>query len=158
MGIITYLLMNGTEFYPFANSFLLSILGAFSSRFLSVIGMTQVSVSNWFSQTHLGLSYGTGFSMIGEAYLNGGYIGGLVYMFIIGLVIGRLISNDKIVEAQYQSPIKTFVAIATAKVIMGWPRAAAYLVVKEFVYGVLFVLLLVYLLRGILKKRTNVRR
>ncbi|HFS4918832.1 TPA: O-antigen polysaccharide polymerase Wzy, partial [Enterococcus faecium] len=94
MSIITFFLISGNGIYPFANTYLTSLLGSISTRMLSMFGIKFVLLADWFSQDYLGITWGTGFSMIAEAYVNGGYIGGIVYIFIIGIVIGKILSNS----------------------------------------------------------------
>lgn len=146
MGIITYLLYSGNKIYPYANTYLTSILGSFSSRVLSIFGMKQVLIGDWFSQEYLGISWGTGFSMLGEAYINGGMIGGLVYMFIFGVIIGKFLYGCTSLDLR-KDPVKAFIAISAANILLGFPRAALYLVVKNFIYGVLIILLLFYIMK-----------
>ncbi|MBE7037236.1 MAG: O-antigen polysaccharide polymerase Wzy [Ruminococcaceae bacterium] len=152
MGIITYFLHFGNGIYPYENTYLVAILGALSSRVLTFFGLKPILISNWFSQTHLGLDdYGTGFSMLGEAFVNGGYYGGLVYMFVWGIILGKLVQaaprNDK-----HASPIRLFVATASLNVVVGFARNPSYLVVKELLYGVLFMFVLIYIFSGKFKK------
>jgi oligosaccharide repeat unit polymerase len=158
MGIITFLLIVGNEIYPFGNTYVTAILGAISSRILSLLGIKQVLIGNWFSQEYLGISWGTGFSMIGEAYINGGFFGGFIYVFIIGIIIGRILSRCQGRSDIEQNPIGAFMSIAVLNIVSGFPRSAIYLVIKEFVYGVLIILLMIWLLRQIqYKKATSLK-
>ncbi|HAR1782577.1 TPA: O-antigen polysaccharide polymerase Wzy, partial [Enterococcus faecium] len=147
MSIITFFLISGNGIYPFANTYLTSLLGSISTRMLSMFGIKFVLLADWFSQDYLGITWGTGFSMIAEAYVNGGYIGGIVYIFIIGIVIGKILSNSIDNQDIENHPMKMFLAITTANIIMGFPRAASYLIVKNFVYGVLIILLINFFLQ-----------
>jgi len=153
MGIITFFLIVGNGIYPYGNTYVTAILGAISSRVLSLLGIEQVFISNWFSQDYLGISWGTGFSMIGEAFVNGGFFGGFIYVFIIGIIIGRMLSRYKNWRDIEQNPIGAFVSIAVLNIVSGLARSAVYLVIKEFVYGVLIILLMVWLLRQIQYRR-----
>lgn len=152
MSILTFFLIKGSGIYPYHNTYLVAILGALSSKLLSLLGIKQVLIGDWFSQEYLGLSWGTGFSMIGEAYVNGGYFGGWMYMFIIGILIGKLICMCRDNQDIVNHPLKAFVSVATVNIIMGFPRAASYLIVKNFVYGVLVILLLIYLMKQMPKR------
>ncbi|MEN3004733.1 O-antigen polysaccharide polymerase Wzy [Dehalobacterium formicoaceticum] len=149
MGIITFFLIVGNGIYPYGNTYVTAILGAISSRFLSLLGIKQVLIGSWFSQEYLGISWGTGFSMIGEAFVNGGYYGGFIYVFIIGIIIGRILSKCRDRSDMEQNPIGAFVSIAVLNIVSGLPRSAVYLVIKEFVYGVLIILLMVWLLQQV---------
>ncbi len=152
MGIVTIFLKSGA-IYPYANTYLTAILGAISSKFMTLLGIDFVLIADWLSQDYFGLTYGLGFSMIAEAYVNGGYVGGLIYMLILGGVIGKLLCLCRDNNDMVSKPIHSFVSIATVNLLMSLPRGAMYLVVKNFVYGVVLILVLVYLLRLKLRSR-----
>ena len=142
MGIITYLFHSGYSIYPYANTYITSILGVVSSRVLSLFGLKQVLIADWFSQEYLGISWGTGFSMIGEAYINGGYYGGLIYLFIIGCIHGKVLDMFIDTDGTY-SPLKLFITVTSLDILAGFSRAATYLVLKELFYGVIVVSILI---------------
>lgn len=144
MSVITYLLNTPNDIYPYTNTYIVAIFGALSSRLLSLFGLKQVLIADWFSQEHLGLeNWGVGFSMLGEAYVNGGFLGGLIYMTILGFLIGKVIKLISIQDA-HRNPLTFFIGISSLSVLMYFPRAASYLVIKEFVYGILLISLIVY--------------
>lgn len=145
MGIITFFLAKGNSIYPYANTYLTSVLGVVSSRVLSLFGLKQVLIADWFSQEYLGITWGTGFSMVGEAFINGGYLGGLVYMFLIGIIIGKILqsASDK---SKICNPLKLFITTAGLNAIIGFSRGALYLTLKEFFYGTLIVVFLIKML------------
>ena len=151
MGIVTIFLKLGAV-YPYANTYLTAILGAVSSRFLSFWGIDFVLLADWLSQEYFNLNYGLGFSMIAEAYVNGGYIGGLIYMCILGAIIGKLLAMCRDSWDMQNNPVKAFISISSTNLLMSLPRGAVYLVVKNFVYGVVLMLLLIYLLKMIARK------
>lgn len=142
MAIITFLLHTGNSIYPYGSTYLTSILGLVSSRFLSIIGMNNRLVADWFTD-YLGMSSGTGFSMIGEAYLNGGYFGGLIYMFIIGALYGRILSLISEYSISKTNPLRFFIGIAGMNAMLNFIRGALYLTLKEFLYGTLIFALII---------------
>lgn len=156
MGIIAYLLTIKTPIYPYNNTYLTAILGAFSSRLLGVFGLKQVLIADWFSQDYLGLNYGVGFSMIGEAYVNGGYWGGVIYIMILGAIIGRFLAVCKNSFDIKSHPTKAFIAVSAANVLTGLPRGASYLTVKGLFYSIIPVLVLKTIYKLILRRRSNI--
>ncbi len=156
MRIVTIFLKLGA-IYPYANTYLTAILGAFSTRVMEYFGIDFVLIGDWLSQEYFGLNYGMGFSMIAEAYVNGGYVGGLIYMLILGGVIGKLLCMCRDNQDMEFKPIRTFMSIASANLLMSFPRGASYLVVKNFVYGVLVILVVVYFLKLILQKNYSIK-
>ena len=153
MGIITYFLKFGAEIYPYGNTYLTALLGSVSSRLLSLFGIPQIYLSNWFSQDYLGISWGTGFSMIGEAFVNGGYHGGILYMAAIGALIGKMLSASARLD-EGTSPKMLFFSAAALNAVAGFSRGISYTVIKELVYGTLLVLLLIWFF-GEKKQRTK---
>lgn len=157
MGIITFFLAKGNGIYPYTNTYITSVLGAISSDFLIKLGIPQILLGDWFSQEYLRIEWGTGFSMIGEAYVNGGYVGGFLYMMMFGIIIGLVLRMFQTHSEISAEPIKAFVAVAFTNTILGFPRAAVYLLVKEFVYGICPILVIAFILKLVLYKK-GVRR
>ena len=143
MGIIMYLLHTGNKIFPYANTYLTSILGVISSRVLALFGLKQILLADWFSQDYLGLPWGMGFSMIGEAYINGGYLGGFIYIFLIGIAHGCILKTTK--QTNYKDPLQLFINVVGLNVIIGFARGALYLTLKELFYGVFIYVLMVKL-------------
>ena len=80
--------------------------------------------------------------MIGEAYINGGYYGGLIYLFIIGCIHGKVLDMFIDTDGTY-SPLKLFITVTSLDILAGFSRAATYLVLKELFYGVIVVSILI---------------
>lgn len=65
MIIQTTLVKVGYDIYPYGNTYIFSILGMISDKFISFLDIPYKNVSNWFSQEYLGLNnWGTGFSIV----------------------------------------------------------------------------------------------
>ena len=150
MSIIMYLLHTGNAIYPYPNTYIVAILGCISTGVINLFGIKQVLLSDWFSQDHLGLHYGAGFSMIGEAYINGGYVGSLIYLAILGFLLSKLIGSGRCLK---NDPLRLFVAVAGLNSVIGLIRGALYLSLKNFVWGVAFFVLLVWI-HSIFSNRT----
>ena len=150
MGIILYFLHAGNKIFPYANTYLTSFLGVISTRVLSLFGLKQVLIGDWFSQDYLGISWGTGFSMVGEAFVNGGYFGGFIYLFIIGIAHGYLLKAGSKVNSS--SPLKFFITVAGLNAVIGFSRGALYLTLKELFYGVLIYAFIVWIEYSVLTK------
>ena len=152
MGIIIFLFHAGSAIYPYTNTYITSILGAISSRTLSLLGIKQVLIADWFSQEYLKIKWGAGFSMIGEAFINGGYVGGLVYMGIIGAFVGWLICYAT--KSKYsENPLDLFIAVAGLNAIIGFSRGALYLTLKEVLYGTIIVVICIKLCCKVMNRR-----
>ena len=65
MIIQTTLVKTGYDIYPYGNTYILSILGIISDKFISFLGIPYINVSTWFSEEYLKLeNWGTGFSIV----------------------------------------------------------------------------------------------
>lgn len=144
MSVLTYFIAKGYKIYPYENTYLVSLLGSVSTRVLSLFGIQHILIGDWFSQSHLNLTWGTDFSMIAEAYVNGGFVGGFIYMFILGMIIGKVLCVCEDFNDIKLHPIKFFISVATAEILIGFPRTASYLIVKNFIYGVCLIVFVIW--------------
>lgn len=152
MGVIMYLLHTGNGIYPYPNTYCIAILGAVSTRLLNSFGLEGTLLADWFSQDHLHLSYGAGFSMIAEAYVNGGYVGGLAYMAVIGMFFGKMAGYKRRGTAR-NSPLRLFLMAAGMNVMIAFIRGALYLTLKQLVWGVGMFSLLVWTYYTVMKRK-----
>ncbi|WP_288479600.1 O-antigen polysaccharide polymerase Wzy [uncultured Clostridium sp.] len=153
IGIIStmFTMPNVLEVWNFGNSYLTSILGVVSTRFLSVLGIPFILLDNWFSQDFLGISWGAGFSMIGEAYLNGGIYIGPIIILLIGWIIGSILYDNKEYNPKFNK-LRYIMITLTLAIIPGLSRGSTYLFLKNWFYGCLVVLFLIVLIDKILIK------
>lgn len=140
MSIITFLLHTGNGIFPYANTYLIAALGVVSSRLLKVFNLKQIFLADWFSQGYLGINWGAGFSMIGEAYINGGLLGGLVYMMVLGMCLGKILQYSSSKKGSVKS-LNLFVSTAGLNAVIGFSRGALYLTLKELFYGTIILVL-----------------
>lgn len=69
MIIQTTLVKVGYDIYPYGNTYIFSILGIISDKFINFLGIPYINVSNWFSQKYLGLNnWGAGFSIVRRSF------------------------------------------------------------------------------------------
>lgn len=147
MNIITYLLIVGNNIWPYGNSYLMAFLGMISTRIASLLGMPFVLVDNWFSQEYLGLDWGVGFSMVGEAYLNGGLYGGPLIVGLLGFSIASFISINKNSEPQ-NSPLRYFIVATSLNTLIGFSRGSIYLYLKTLFYGTIVISIIIIIIKN----------
>ena len=118
---------------------------------MNIFGIKQILIGDWFSQEYLKINWGAGFSMIGEAFLNGGYVGGLIYMALIGVFLGIIINYAN--SSKYSNnPLELFITVAGLNAIIGFSRGALYLTLKELLYGTVLVVICIKLCYKILNR------
>lgn len=90
--------------------------------------------------------------LMDEAFINGGYVGGLVYMGIIGAFVGWLICYAT--KSKYsENPLDLFIAVAGLNAIIGFSRGALYLTLKEVLYGTIIVVICIKLCCKVMNRR-----
>lgn len=141
----------GADIYPYGNTFLVALLGIASSRLLGLLGIKQAFLSGWLSNDYLHLDYGTGSSFIAECFVNGGYAGGLIYIFLFGVLLGKFILNRN----NYDTPIGLFISASSLGIVINAIRNDSYLAFKELFIGVFLVWILIKMYVYMLNKRDD---
>lgn len=137
--------------YSFGNTYIADILGMVLPSFKTLFGFPDFYVENWMSSNYLGMvNYGVGFSAFGEAYLNGGVFFSWFYMLIYGFFIGRLVNIRN--RDVHNNPLATFIALSATAVLGPSVRATLDLWLREFFWGVIFIILVSYGIAAINKK------
>lgn len=146
LGIILQDNLHAT--YHYGNTYIADILGMILPRVKVLFGFPSWYVENWMSTDYLHMvNYGVGFSTFAEAYLNGGFWFSWIYTYLFGFFIGKMIYIRN--EDVKCFPIKTFIALSTAAVLGPCVRATMDLWLREFFWGVLFVILIAKILQNI---------
>lgn len=154
MAVITTLLRDGVGIWTYGNTYLATILGSISTRVLSLLGIEFILIDNWFSQDYLGVSWGAGFSMIGEAFLNGGGYFTPIILVVLGFMIGSVIYVDSRVEP-IKHPMRYFFVSTSLQTLIGFSRGSSYLYLKTWLYGTVGVCIMIILLQHLFQKKYN---
>lgn len=146
MSISLLLIKFGNGIWPYGNTYLTAVLGAISSRLFEAVGGEYVNVDSWFSDEYLNLgSYGAGFSLLGEAYLNGGFVIAQIILIFLGIFISYLLSwNDK--DIKEISPLKIFMVSSSLNIFIGYSRGAIFMYFKQWLWGSVVVALAIFCL------------
>lgn len=146
MSICLLLIKFGNSIWPYGNTYLTAILGAVSSRIFTAIGGEYINLDSWFSKEYLNLeTYGAGFSLLGEAYLNGGFVKSQFYLIVLGIFVGYLLSwNNKPINDI--SPLKIFMVSSSLNTLVGYSRGAIFMYFKQWLWGSVVVALAIFCL------------
>jgi oligosaccharide repeat unit polymerase len=150
MKVVMVLLMYGWDIWPYANTYLLAILGMITNKVIYIFDLPFSLISDWFSQDYLGLSYGAGFSIIAEAVLNYGPYFSPFIMVALGYLITSLIYIDKKMK-YYNRPLRMLFAVTTLNVFLPLTRNFFHLLLKEWFIGVLLFTTLILFIKPIIK-------
>lgn len=138
------------ETWQYGNTYLSAISAMFLPRMKIFLGFPDFYLDNWISQTYLGLTnYGVGFSIMAEAYLNGGILLCPLIMMIVGYFIGVITRCD---SESINNPCKMFISISSTGILLSMIRASLELSLRKWAYGVLFILVVTQLLAMISSK------
>ncbi|MCM3741803.1 O-antigen polysaccharide polymerase Wzy family protein [Oceanobacillus luteolus] len=155
MNVVTFLIKYGWDVWPYANTYLLGILGMATNEVIYSLDVPFSVVSSWFSQDYLGISWGAGFSMVAESVLNyGPYIAPLV-MILIGFIISSLVYLDKNILYS-EKPLRYFFAVTSLHVFLPVTRNYFQLLLKNWFYGVILYTVIIVLVQMIIyRKKLN---
>lgn len=90
MGIIIILLIEGSAIWTGYNTYIAAILGMPATFWLKYFGIDFQYIENWFSQDILRIDWGSGFSFVGEAFLNGGLYFAFAYVLLLGMFVAYI--------------------------------------------------------------------
>lgn len=144
MGVFLIVLCSNFS-WNYSNSYLTAILGIPTTKIPSLLGLDIVLASNVLSNDFLQISWGTGFSMFSEAYMNFGFFGGGICCLIIGLFISSILYLPDQYNIQSQ-PLAIFFAITSLDIFCGWSRSIALTPLRNWFRGPCLLILLFYLL------------
>lgn len=139
--------------YPFRHgmSYLVSLVSWIPTPFFGSVHpcVTWGNLGDWL-QNVLGMSYGPGYSMVAESYINFGWFG-LIALFVEGAIVVRLVgrvprkhTDDDILGA-------TFQIIVIMTIMKSLVRSSVSVVFRSFVFVILPIYILIVLM---LKKKT----
>lgn len=141
------LVKSGWGIFPYGNSYIFAILGIVSERFISILNIPYVTLSSWFSQDYLGISYGAGFSVITEALLNFGPYGAPLFLCILGYITTSVIHIDTL---NYKSkPLRVFFAVTTTSAFIAVVRNTMQTTLKGWFYTTLIIYILILIYRSL---------
>lgn len=148
---------HGWDVWPYANTYILALLGMVSNSFIAILGLPFSLISTWFSQDYLGISWGAGFSIIAEALMNFGPYFAPLFMIVLGFIIGYLIYWDKGLNYK-KNPLRLFFIVTTLDVFISITRNYFHLLMKEWFYGVLLFCILILIVRFFFFKNMSKER
>ena len=157
MTIMIILLSVGSGIWTYSNSYLVSILGLITTRTLEPLGLDLILIDNWFSQDYLGIKWGAGFSMIGEAFLNYGFYLAPLILIFIGYFIGSVlyIKNN---DSAKNHPLKYFFVATSLAALVGWSRGTSLMFIRNWFRGTVMIVFMVLIIVAYSKKVSNSKR
>ncbi|MGW5979650.1 O-antigen polysaccharide polymerase Wzy [Bacillus mycoides] len=144
----------GWDVWPYANTYLLAILGMVTNKVIYLLDIPFALPSAWFSQSYLGLSWGAGFSIVAEALLNAGPFLAPPVLIIVGYLVTSMIYVDKTMNYK-ERPFKFFFVASTLHYFIPMTRNELHVQLKDWFYGLLVLCILVLILNNIPFRSSN---
>lgn len=154
MSVVIILLKSGWNIYPFGNTYLLAIPGMITDKIILFFIPNYSNISGWFSQTYLNISFGAGFSMIGEALVNFGPYCSLLVLFILGIICSKLMY---ICLTKSTNLLFMFFQISTARMLVSMCRDQILVGLKTWFFSTFLFCLFIYFLGQLQIKRISYR-
>ncbi|MBY0029984.1 O-antigen polysaccharide polymerase Wzy [Priestia aryabhattai] len=132
--------------WPYANTYVLAVIGMITNKLIYILGIPFELVSTWFSQDYLGITWGAGFSIIAEALLNGGPFFAPIILLIMGYAITSFIyinHND----VYTKRPLRFLFVASTLHFFIPITRNELHIQMKNWFYGVVVLMGLIMLFR-----------
>ena len=152
MGIIIILLSKGSQIWGKYNTYLAAILGMPATFWLKYFGIDFEYLENWFSKDVLQISWGSGFSFIGEAFINGGIYGAFIYVLLLGALIAYITKTDKR-DIENHNILKVAFKVTSCNAFATMVRGSCHSSFKAWFLSVFLYLGLVKIISSIYIKR-----
>ena len=150
MGIILILLSKGVV-WDYSNSFLVAILGMPTTRIPTFLGLDLILIPNWFSQEYLNITWGSGFSLFGEALLMGGIYSAPFIIMLIGFFVATLLFTKRSIDFHHL-PLRFFLIATSLNAIIGWSRGSSLEFLRDWFRGSLTLVILIFFFSHFLMK------
>ncbi|MGH1089332.1 O-antigen polysaccharide polymerase Wzy [Bacillus mycoides] len=138
--------MYGWDVWPYANTYLLAMLGMITNKVVYALNIPFVLPSTWFSQDYLGLSWGAGFSIVAEALLNAGPLFAPLILIVMGYLITSIIYVGK--ETNYKErPLKFLFVASTLNCFISLTRNELHIQLKDWFYGTIVLCIFIIIFR-----------
>lgn len=144
----------GWGLYPYGNSYVLAFLGMITERVIMFFKPEYLSLSAWFSQSYLRISYGAGFSFIAEAIMNYGPYGAIIALLIIGFVFSKFVFYVENTDYKI-TPVKAFFGISTAYSMIQAIRNTLLVATKTWFFSTVLILLFYFVFSSFQRRKAN---
>lgn len=150
MRVNLLLVEHGWDIYPYGNTYILAIMGMITEKFITMLGIPYKSISQWFSQEYIGISYGAGFSIIAESLINYGPYVSIFFLALQGYIFSKFLIVENIDIKK--EPVSLFLRVSTTSVLISAARNMILNTLKNWVFSVLIIYIIVLVVKYMYKK------
>ncbi|MBM6966295.1 O-antigen polymerase [Massilimicrobiota timonensis] len=148
MGVNCIVISDGVK-YPVGNSYLLALIGSLTTRIPQFFGIEYITLTRWFSQIYLNISWGAGFTIVAESIVNFGILFGPLIFVVFGLVFRKILNTGYL---NGLSPIHTVINISLAYFFMNMIRNTMHDFMRGVFFGIIPLIVSVIVIKSFLKK------
>lgn len=146
MGVCMIVIKNSLS-PMYGNTFLMSIPTLFGTGLANrLFGINYIQLHTWFPAQYLKISYGTDFSIIGEAVLNFGIFVSPFILLIEGIIIGSVYS---IPNRRNNHPLALCLSISCMNSILRIVRSTVWLTLNEIVFVIVIFVFVYSIVAGV---------
>ena len=143
MGINIIVIRDNIK-YPLGNSYLLSLLGAISTRIPKIFDINYITLTRWFSQEYLGIAWGAAFTIFAEGIVNlGVYFAPLIFV-LYGILLKKVLLLKR---NSYLSPIRIYIYLSIVSFFLNMIRNTMHDFIRGVFFGILPLLILVRIIK-----------
>ena len=151
MGILI-ILLNTKVPLLYGNTYAKSFLTIFSTGLYNrIFHDNYVQLHTWFPMEYLQITYGTDFSMIGEAVLNYGVYFAPLIILIFGIILGMIVK----IPYKKNSPLNLSICISLVSNILRIARSTLWLTLNSIIYIIIITKIIYYLTSLFISYRKN---
>lgn len=151
MSILLLVIYEGGS-WSFGNSFLHAIPGAISSGLTTkIFGEDAVTPGEWLARDVVHIEWGTGFSFLGEIFLNYGKYFSILACLVAGILIGKLLLVDK--QNSNQDLLKLYLVSGTLLSLISLCRNPFQSILFDWTRGTVLLMIIVITISKVLYKR-----
>ena len=151
MKPVVFLIKYGWDIWPYSNTYLLALGGLVTNKFLDIFNIHYEVLDNFFKD-YLAISWGPGFSIVAEALINFGPIFSPIFMIVLGYIIAAL-TNINYSVAYNNKPLRILFVASTLNALISINRSGVHIHIKEWLYGVFLLCLMIKLIKELLYKK-----
>lgn len=152
MSILLLVIKEGLR-WNYGNTWFMAIPNAISSGLVQKITSDSLVLPNeWLASEVIHINWGTGFSLVGEIYLNYGQYTSVIVSIILGIVVGKLLDFEKDDE---EGILKTYISAGVLYMLISWCRNTLQMVMFEWIRGSVLILILLLFYKKISIRRKN---
>ncbi len=132
--------------YPIGNSYFLALVGSITTQIPEIFGVKYVTLTRWFSQEYLHISWGAGFTMVAETVVNFGVLFGPLVFFVFGRIFRNILNTGNLNKLNSS---KSVIYISIAYFFMNMIRNTMHDFMRGIFFGIFPLILMINFVKSV---------